>query len=275
MLKLSKYIYVHILTVLLFIVCAAQGRLFEITAVYTVMLLHECAHLIAAICIGLRVSHITMYPFGVNLKLKNKMICSISDEIILYAAGPFVNAVFALLAIFLYKHFPVYEVRYLYIANIMLFITNLLPAIPLDGGIILKKMLIYRCGTKSAVTVLNIISVMLSAIFVVFGVYVVYYTGFNFSILLMAVLIIGNIFTQKEKYNVDYIRELMFFRDKSKKRVSVKVFEEGITPFEISKSFDFGKYSLVFIINKYGEIKKIFTETEIINNLTEQKQKNN
>ena len=109
MIKLTKHLYIHILTFILFAVCAVQGRLFEIGAVYAVMLFHECAHLVAAICIGLRVSHIVLYPFGVNLKLKNKLICSVADEIILYASGPFMNVILALICMLIYRHFPIYQ----------------------------------------------------------------------------------------------------------------------------------------------------------------------
>ena len=41
---------------------------------YVVMILHELAHCLAAVCIGLKISHIDFYPFGVNLKLKNKLV---------------------------------------------------------------------------------------------------------------------------------------------------------------------------------------------------------
>ena len=105
------------------------------------MTVHELAHTAAAAAIGLRISHITFFPFGVNLKLKNKIVGSLADEIILYASGPLINAVFALLAMLLYKRFPIYKLQYIYILNTALFIVNLLPAMPLDGGIILKKIL--------------------------------------------------------------------------------------------------------------------------------------
>ena len=267
MIKLTKHLYIHILTLILFIICAVQGRLFEIGAVYAVMLFHECAHLVAAICIGLRVSHIVLYPFGVNLKLKNKLICSVADEIILYASGPFMNVILALICMLIYRHFPIYQLQYLYIANIMLFITNLLPVSPLDGGIILKKILMYFLGTKSSNIIVKVISAFLSAVFIVFGVYAVYCTEGNFSILLLAVLLVGNLFTQKEKYNIDCIKELMFYKNKSKNKVEIKVFSEDKPLYEILKALDFCKYSIIFLTDEDGKVKKILTETEIVSNL--------
>ena len=48
MLRISKNLYVHILTVVLFSVCFFTGRLKEIVIVYSVMTLHEAAHMAAA-----------------------------------------------------------------------------------------------------------------------------------------------------------------------------------------------------------------------------------
>ena len=271
MIKITKYIYIHIFTVVLFAVCFCTRNFFELSAIYAVMLLHEVAHLIAAVCIGLRASHITLYPFGVNLKLKNKMICSLSDEIILYAAGPLCNAVFSLAAIMLYQHFPIYAIQYFYISNTALCAINLLPTSPLDGGIILKKILAYKIGTKKASKVTTVISVIMSLLLVFLGIYIVYITKYNYSVLMLSVLLIGNIFTQKEKYNFDYIKELMFYKNKSRKHVSVKVADENATPREISKLFDFGKYSIVFQTDNSGKIKNIVTETEIIDKILDGK----
>ncbi len=175
MLKLGRCVYVHFLTVALILVCAANGRLFEITAAYIVMMLHELAHLTAALAIGLHISHIAIYPFGVNLRLKNKMIYSTADEIILYAAGPLCNAVFALISTALYAHSGRYCFQYMYILNVALFFVNLLPAVPLDGGIITKKILTNFFGFKTARRVMTAISVCLAAAFDGRGIYYICY----------------------------------------------------------------------------------------------------
>ncbi len=61
--------------------------------------------MIAAMAIGLKVSDMTLYPFGVNLKLKNKMVYSLADEIILYLSGPLFNVFSELVSMTVYKYF--------------------------------------------------------------------------------------------------------------------------------------------------------------------------
>lgn len=267
MLRITRYIYIHFLTPVLFAVCIFEGKGFEIVSAYIAMVLHELAHTAAAAMIGLRISHITFFPFGVNLKLKNKLIASLADEIILYAAGPLVNVFISITAVILYNFFPVYEIKYIYISNTMLFIINLLPALPLDGGIILKKVLMHKFGNNAAITILRLFSSAAALLLLIFGAYVVYVTEFNFSVLLLAVLISGNVFTQKEKYNLDYIKELMFYKDKSKKRTIIKAADASASERDIVKLLDFGKYNIIFLIDENGKIRNTLTETEIVNNV--------
>ena len=88
MIKIFSGIYIHFLTIALFAVCYITGKLETLFITYLIMFIHEIAHLLAAIGIGLKPARIIFFPFGVNLKLKNKLVYSLSDEIILYIAGP-------------------------------------------------------------------------------------------------------------------------------------------------------------------------------------------
>lgn len=267
MIKLTKYIYINIFTIIMFSACIAfhYPVIFYIT--YAVMALHEAAHCIAAVCIGLKISHITFQPFGVNLKLKNKMVYSLADEIILYISGPLCNIVMALAAAVIYIHYNNDMLRMFYISNIMLFVMNMLPAVPLDGGIILRKILMYRCGYKQAEKFMRVISGVLSALILLLGIAVLYRTGFNFSMLLFSALLIGNIFTQKEKYNIDFVKELMFHTKKKNNRVKHIITNQANDYIGMAEQFNIGSYNVVYITDKDGQIKDTLTETQIINHI--------
>ena len=267
LIRLSKYIYINILTVVMFAVCIVfhYPVIFYIT--YAVMMLHEAAHCVAAACIGLKISHITFQPFGVNLKLKNKMVYSLADEIILYISGPLCNVVFALAAALLCKRYNLEILRMFYISNIMLFAMNMLPAIPLDGGIILRKILMYRYGCKQAEKVMKVISIIISGAVMLLGAAVLYKTRFNFSVLLFSALLIGNIFTQMEKYNVDFVKELMFHSKKKTDKVRHIIINDGIDYKDIAQRFNIGSYNVVYITDNDGKIKDTLTETQIINHI--------
>lgn len=267
MIRLSKYVRIHILTVVMFILCVVFNTLRSFIIPYFVMLMHELCHTAAAVCIGLKISEITLYPFGVNLKLKNKMVYSLADEIILYAAGPLFNIIAALIAAFLFRMYPIEGIRYFYICNIMLFIMNMLPAVPLDGGIILKKILAHKLGSQNAVKVMTAVSVVIAVLETTLGIYVIYITKMNFSILLFSALMIGNIFTQREKYDADFLKELMFCEKKNKKRIRHIIAQNDESYEQIAKKFNINDYGIVYITNSDGKILKTLTETEIIKKL--------
>lgn len=269
LIKITKYIRINILTILIFIVCAITHSLNVLCVTYAVMLAHELAHTLAAICIGLKVSHISFYPFGVNLKLKNKMIYSLADEIILYISGPLSNIVFALITMVIYHYHPYHGLKFLYISNIMLFAMNMIPAIPLDGGVILKKILSRILGARKTERIMKIISFIVSVLLMSFGGYVLYTTKLNFSIMLFSMLMLGNIFTQNEKYDVDFVKELMFHSKKKKDKIKHIIVEESNNYCDIVKKLDKKSYNVIYLTDKKGEIKDILTETQVINKLTE------
>lgn len=264
MIHLGKHIYINPLTIILFVFCFVMHRTVMISTAYAVMTVHELAHLAAALAIGLKPSHISFQPFGVNLRLKNKIVYSLADEIILYAAGPLCNIVLALGAAVVFPYFPYEELRMFYAGNILLFCVNMLPITPLDGGMILKKILSRRFGSRNAEKTLRVVSALLTVILIVFGAYVVYITKLNFSVLFFAVFLAGNIFTQNEKYNIDLIKELMYYKNKPRNRVRLIIADDSDEPLKIAERLAPDRYSVICITDKSGKIKELLTETQII-----------
>lgn len=264
MLRFGK-LYIHFLTLALFITFFLNGHISELCMAYFSMFLHELAHLISAFVIGLQISHISLYPFGVNLKLKNKITARISEDIILYLMGPITNLLIALMSIYFKEYLP--DAVYMYRINIVLCVMNLLPVLPLDGGCILKRIFSGIVGVNRAHTILKGISAVLTVMMILIGIYAIMNTGYNYSIMLMAVFMIGNLFTQHEKYNTEYIRELMFYRNKPLKRVRVTAAYDDCDDRDIAKKFLPAYYSLVCILDKKGKIKEFKTEQEIVESI--------
>lgn len=272
MIKLSKYFYINPLTVVLFVFCYINRQLELLCCTYAIMLVHELSHLAAALCIGLKPSYIALHPFGVNLKLRNKFVYSLADEIIVYLAGPMSNILMALAALLCYIHFQQEWLKLFYWSNLMLFIMNLTPVVPLDGGIILKKFLSHRLGYKAAGLIMVIVSVSLVLFFISLSIYLIWHCAFNFSVVFLCVFLIGNIFTQKEKYNIDFVKELMFYKEKGKEyhklQVQAGVARVGDDFRKIAQRFRLGSFFVVFLLNQQGEIEDILTETQVIEEIT-------
>ena len=267
MLKLGK-LYIHFLTIAMFIVFALNGHMPELCASYSSMLLHELAHLAAATAIGLKASHIALYPFGVNLKLKNKLTARVSEDIILYLSGPAVNIMLALISRYFINTFS--DIGYMiYRINICLFVMNVLPILPLDGGCVYKRILSGRIGGYRAGIALKWIGGIIAVALFSGGIYIIKETGYNYSVIIIAVFLIGNIFTQREKYNTEYIRELMYYRNKPIRKMRVSGAYDGEDYRDIAKNFLPAYYSLVCIMDNDGRLKEFRTEKEIVDNILE------
>lgn len=274
MIKIGRYFYIHYTTILLFVICWFTRHLEILFLSYFTVFLHEVAHAITAILIGIEPSYIAFFPFGVNLRVKSKIIYSVSDEILLYMSGPLLNAILALfIQIFFRKTF--YS-DYFYWNNICLFIFNLLPILPMDGGMVFKRILSDRIGNKSAEKILKFISVILIFLLIMFEVYLSFFNKPNFTLFFIIIFLTANIFTNNEKYGTNFVKELIYIKEKQNKKINkaeVLLVSEDYSERKIAENFNASKSYLVVKKNGIGKIVEIVTEEEIIHRILNGKTK--
>lgn len=118
-------IRIHIYLLLMIAYMYAIGKLETFASMYIFVMLHELAHIIAAILLKFKVYEINFLPIGMNMKYDGK--ANNKKEILIYIAGPIGSfLLFLLLKNNVYK-----------IMNIVICIFNLIPIKPFDGGKIL------------------------------------------------------------------------------------------------------------------------------------------
>ena len=90
----------------------------------------------------------------------------------------------------------------------------------------------------------------------------------NFSAYFFVLFLGGNLFTEKEKYNVDILKDLMFCdRRIDFRKTNVLVAKEDEDLRYILKDFTNTKYNILCLIGENGEMKKIMSEREVFNTL--------
>ncbi len=265
LIRIGKYLYIHWLFVALSVFCYINRQLETLVMSYFIILVHELSHLMAAKFIGLSCSNITIYPFGLNLKLKNTIIYSISDEIILYLSGPLSNILMALLSLIIGVKSDFYY------KNLALFFINILPIIPLDGGMIIKKVLNYKLGYDGGNRMMRIISFFFFGLVLSFFSILLYMQKFNPSLCIFAIFLVGNMIFSKEKYDTNLLKELLYAREKnSKKQISkARIFGvcDKTSEFDIAKKFRPSERCFVFVTDNNNSVKKILSKEQIIQNL--------
>lgn len=108
------------------------------------ILLHELGHAITGIILGLKIKKININVLGLSIEFENYGKERINNKIIIDIAGPAINIIFFIIAVIFKKE----EIAYI---NILLAIINLLPIYPLDGGRIVKNVLLKKYNYKQVV----------------------------------------------------------------------------------------------------------------------------
>ncbi len=111
-------------------------------------LCHEGAHFLAAVILGESAGRIFASPFGFELALNIK---ERKNELIIICAGPALSLILSIIFKFC-QNTAVAKI------NFVLFSFNMLPAIPLDGGRLMKIILWERMGAISGTLLLKKIS---------------------------------------------------------------------------------------------------------------------
>lgn len=167
----------------------------EVLVFFVCITVHEFSHAIIARGFGIPVKEIEIYPFGGVARTEGLLEIEPGTEKRIAWAGPLANFLLTGVAMIFYSNHlytgPLNEELVLLFirANLILAFFNLIPALPLDGGRILRASLAdhmnYRNATQTAARLGKILAVFIFAGGIVFW----FYGYFNLSIFLVAVFI--------------------------------------------------------------------------------------
>lgn len=200
------------LKIFIFIALFYLTKQIEIYAMLMIFaILHECGHLIAGLIMGFKPEKINIMPIGLsisfkipienyNKKVEKSNILSVKKIIIAFA-GPIINIMIALIVTFINFNFTEVQRLNIIYANIIIFIFNLLPIYPLDGGRILKQFIKINKGVIKSLQYTHIIQ----NIFIIFLTFVssiaIYYLE-NISILIIIIYLWILVINENKKYAI-------------------------------------------------------------------------
>ena len=143
------------LNIFLFLILFFITNQIEVYALVMVFaLIHELSHLICGVVLGFKPNTFKIMPLGFSIEFEtnvqdyNKKIIKSNilavKKILIALAGPFINLIIAIIGLI----FNI-DINIVY-ANLIIFIFNLLPIYPLDGGRILINILKIFYGNRKA-----------------------------------------------------------------------------------------------------------------------------
>lgn len=164
-------------------------------------LIHELGHLLLGLILGFKPKNIVIMPYGVKLnfkinyqdynkKLKNGNVVSLK-KIAIALAGPLLNLILFLITMFItiyngdFKFLGITNQNIMY-SNILIFMFNLIPIYPLDGGRIVQEIVHIFKGLHRSYTYIQDISWISIAIFTaICSVLILYYKNFALLVVLV------------------------------------------------------------------------------------------
>ena len=151
-----------IMLALVLLFMGGLSGIFIVLLAFSSIILHELGHALVARRLGVRVSGIDLHFFGGVAKLASQPKSN-KDEITIAAAGPAVSLVLAALGFGLSFATGWAFFELLGLVNLVLALFNLIPALPMDGGRILRASLATQMGhrraTELAVKVSRVVSI--------------------------------------------------------------------------------------------------------------------
>lgn len=169
--------------------------------------IHELGHLICGMILGMKPEKLEIMPFGLSVSFKikadeyNKKVKKGNlfeiKKIIVATAGPIIN----LLLIFIINNLKLDITKSLIMiySNLLLFIFNLLPIYPLDGGRIIRGILHIKFGKRKSEKYTNIISLISVVIFTSLASILILYME-NISIFLISIYLWYLVINENKKY---------------------------------------------------------------------------
>lgn len=271
----TKLIFNNLFLVLLFL-WGVLGLLPYALLTFSIILLHELAHVLTAKHYGLAVKNIELFPFGGVARLDGLMEVNSMVETRIAIAGPLSNLLLIVLTFWLRAlgvikgDFSLFFIQ----GNLLLALFNLLPALPLDGGRIFRAFLAGRIGYRKATERAAALGRVLALFLLLLGIGGLALGWKTYSLLILGPFIYCAASREREMAGYAFICHL------AKKKGDLG--RLGVLPTEqlvvledtklgeVIKHFLPQKYHLIFLLDDNLALRGIVTESEIIKGLMEQ-----
>jgi stage IV sporulation protein FB len=208
------------LFILYVFLCIYFGWFNKIFYYVIAVVLHEYGHYVVGKIKGYEFESVVFSVYGGGLYGSNSF--KRKDDIIISLAGPLVNIFLILIAIALWWFFPtMYYFTYDFVVcNFVVFVFNILPFYPLDGGRIIVSLLQSRFNKVKILKILKVISIVISLFFLILFIFSIF-GQYNINLLFVSLyLTINTILNDNYIYN-DKIKCLI---KNTEKPIEVKTF---------------------------------------------------
>ncbi len=273
-LKLTQHLFINIWFFPVALCSFLGGYWKFFFAGFAVAFLHELAHILCAHFLKIPVSIITIFPFGINARFKTDYIKNSGKEFFIAFSGPFLNLVFFWAATISSKFISHEILSFFADINLAICAINIIPALPLDGGRMLKSILTAKHGAIIAHNFLDKISKICICLIGFFSILILFLGKLNLSLVLIFSFLLNNLSYEQSLISHIAFKEIIKNHRKlsDAKSLPAKTLcvTENALAADIIKRLSYDYFLIVHIHNSKSEIIKTLTETQILSALTKQ-----
>ena len=270
MIKLGNHLRVSLFLPILLIAAYFGEFLHLYLTAFVFAVLHELAHVGAAFVMRVSVERVELQPFGITARLRDSYIKEPNSEIFIALAGPAFNLAAASVFHILMELHDL-DFTYIFWLNLAMAVLNLLPCLPLDGGRVVKALITRNYGVVKAFNSVLRLTKVITTVILVTAVFLLLYSEFNFSLILVAAFLLANISVERRNLNIIAMREMLQNKEKLKKddinRVRTIAVFEDVSARILLKYFSYNFYYVIDVLDKNMKIVNRVTETQLIDAL--------
>ena len=265
--KIDKKIIIQLVTFFIL------GFKFNLALAFFWIIIHELAHYFVLLKLNIESEKFKLHILGARLEIKDYEDLSSREKLIVCFAGPILNGIVAIIFFCIYK--LIFKSEYIYSTyeiNLVLFIFNLLPTYPLDGGKILGAILDDKMIFKDVNNILIKISYSFGIAFILLSILGIVILGeINITSILAGIFIIYLSYNERRK--VMYIimgditkkRERLINKKYIDSRVTSVYCEQDMV--NLLRIIDKNRFNIFYVLDEEMNLLYVLRENEIIETL--------
>lgn len=245
------------------------GYLHVAVIIFLSVFLHELGHVWAARMLKLRVEEIEIFPFGGVARMEQISKYGGATEALVALAGPLVSL---LLAMMFYVISIFGETFFLITKyNFILFIFNLIPVLPMDGGRIARNILMYFNGYRKATKIMSLLGRVFAIALVIYNALMIINGDTSVAYLITAIFVFLG--AEKEMKYCSYY--YLFYRNNKKiKAIKKNTIKKRVIEVRgdvlirvVANNFSPSSLCEIRVIDNKGRLIKKLSETDIMDSI--------
>ncbi|WP_367649417.1 M50 family metallopeptidase [Paenibacillus sp. NEAU-GSW1] len=264
----------HPLFVLVMLASIATGYFAELLTLFLIVLVHEAGHLMTAKSFGWTIREVKLLPFGGVVEVDDASGLPAGQEAMVAIAGPLQNLWMGLAAWGCGQlgWWDAEWAAYVWKANVMIGLFNLLPIYPLDGGKLLQAAFSYSFNYFAMMKWTSRISIALSGLMVIVSLLAAIGPegGIQLNLLAIGIFLVLSNWTYYRNIPYLFVRFLMH-RDRVAARSAARgndaspLFVSGQQPIgAVVRMLWREQYHHIYVIEPGGDAARVLPEERLI-----------